>query len=127
MLETLTGLLNERGNVMPSNRKPKSTIYVYVTPDDNQQIVDNAAAAGMTVSGYMRATALGMPLKAKLDLDAISNLTKLGADQGRLGGLLKMYLSNDDHTQNSKFKIERLLQDILATQNEIKKVLEKIR
>ena len=49
----------------------------------------------MSNSAYLRQVGLGMPIKSILDQNSIADLAKVNADQGRLGGLLKLWLTND--------------------------------
>jgi hypothetical protein len=37
-----------------------------------------------------------MPIKSILDQNSIADLAKVNADHGRLGGLLKLWLTNDE-------------------------------
>jgi hypothetical protein len=52
-----------------------------------------AAAAGLSVFAYLRNLGLGYKPHSTLDHQAILSLVKVDADQGRLGGLLKLWLS----------------------------------
>lgn len=76
-------------------RKGNTPIYVWVTPSEKQTIHANAKACGMSNSAYLRQVGLGMPIKSILDQNSIADLAKVNADQGRLGGLLKLWLTND--------------------------------
>ena len=49
----------------------------------------------MSTSAYLRQVGLGMPIKSILDQNSIADLAKVNADQGRLGGLLKLWLTVD--------------------------------
>jgi hypothetical protein len=50
----------------------------------------------MSTSAYLRQVGLGMPIKSILDQNSIVDLAKVNADQGRLCGLLKLWLTNDE-------------------------------
>ena len=50
----------------------------------------------MSTSAYLRQVGLGMPIKSILDQNSIADLAKVNADQGRLGGLLKLWLTDDE-------------------------------
>ena len=54
----------------------------------------------MSDSAYLRALGLDMPVKSTLDQEAILELAKINGDLGRLGGLLKMWLTNQDRAIN---------------------------
>ena len=49
----------------------------------------------MSVAAYMRAVGLGYELQSVIDSRLVLELAKVNADQGRLGGLLKMWLVSD--------------------------------
>ena len=88
----------EKGNTEAGNnetRKGNMPIKVWVTPSEKQAIDANAKACGMSMSAYLRQVGIGMPVKSILDHQCIADLAKVNADQGRLGGLLKLWLTND--------------------------------
>ena len=69
---------------------------MWVTPGEKQAIETSAMNCGMSTSAYLRKIGLGMPIKSILDQNSIADLAKVNADQGRLGGLLKLWLTNDE-------------------------------
>ena len=88
----------KKGNTEAGNnetRKGNTPIKVWVTPSEKQAIDANAKACGMSMSAYLRQVGIGMPVKSILDHQCIADLAKVNADQGRLGGLLKLWLTND--------------------------------
>lgn len=72
-------------------------IKVYVTPEEKARIVANAGACGRSVSAYVRTLAVGHTPVPRADLSGLAELFRLHADLGRLGGLMKMLLTNDEH------------------------------
>ena len=64
-------------------------------PEEKAKIEDSARAAGKSVAAYMRAVGLGYELQSVIDSRLVLELAKVNADQGRLGGLLKMWLVSD--------------------------------
>jgi hypothetical protein len=68
---------------------------VFVTDDERARIEQRAAAAGLSVSAFLRAAGLHEPIRSMLDHDAVIALARVNADQGRLGGLLKLWLSRE--------------------------------
>ncbi len=102
---------------MPSK---KTAIKTYVSDDEHQAIVDKAAACGLSVSELSKRVCLGYPIKSLVDQQAVREIARIGADLGRLGGLLKMWLTNDDeHVQD----VRNLLKQIEACQAELKRAL----
>jgi hypothetical protein len=110
----------------PSARPTKARInpmQVYVTPAEREAIKANARAAGMTVSRYLCATGMGASLRSSLDHEAVATLAKIHADEGRLGGLLKMYLQERNPDRRTA---ERLLRDIEAVREEVRNALRRV-
>jgi hypothetical protein len=96
---------------------------VYVNANERETIRANAKAAGMTASQFLCAVGLGSTPRSTLDHEAIAVLAKIHADEGRLGGLLKMYLQDRDPDRRSA---ERLLHDIETVRQEIRAVLRQV-
>lgn len=76
-------------------RRTQSPIKVRPLPDERAVLEANAAAAGMPLSAYLLAAGLGMTVKSVVDLRQVEAIAKVNADQGRLGGLLKLWLSKE--------------------------------
>lgn len=77
-------------------RKLPKAIRVYVTDDEMEQIAVNAAMAGMSQSAYLKVLGLGYKPASVFDHEMVNQLAKINADQGRMGGLIKMWLANDE-------------------------------
>lgn len=77
-------------------RKGSSPIKVWVLPEEKRDIEANATMHGLSSSSFLRRVGLGMTAKSVLDQQAIIELAKVNGDLGRLGGLLKMWLTNDE-------------------------------
>ncbi len=67
-------------------------LQVVVDGDERRRIKDRAQEAGLSVSAYLRAVGLGKTIKPVLDHAAVGDLVRVAGDQGRLGGLLKLWL-----------------------------------
>ncbi len=70
----------------------------------------------MSDSAYLRALGLDMPVKSTLDQEAILELARINGDLGRLGGLLKMWLTNQDRAVNET-RIMTLMASLEETQS----------
>lgn len=103
-------------------RKETVPIKVYVTPQEKDQIISNANLYSLSASNYLRNLGLGFSVTPTIDQEAVSALAKLNADQGRLGGLLKMFLSNDEKLR--KFNEANLIQGIEECLNQIYSIQE---
>ena len=74
-------------------RDRKSPLKVYVTPSEREAILGMSSSAGMSVSDYLRTAGMNHPIRSVADKQAITDLLKINADIGRLGGLLKHWLN----------------------------------
>jgi hypothetical protein len=74
----------------------------------------------MSNSAYLRQVGLGMPIKSILDQNSIADLAKVNADQGRLGGLLKLWLTNDEKLK--LYDRAKLSMNIIKLLEEIKRL-----
>ena len=101
-------------------RKGNTPIKVWVTPGEKQAIETNARNCGMSNSAYLRQVGLGMPIKSILDQNSIADLAKVNADQGRLGGLLKLWLTNDEKLK--LYDRAKLSMNIIKLLEEIKRL-----
>lgn len=103
-----------------------SVVKVMVTPYEKARIAGNAKACGMTMSSYARTLLNGsIPLSVN-DLKDMKEVFRLHADLGRMGGLMKMLLTNDERLNDmgrdmATVTIDNILLDIRATQDLLKK------
>ena len=77
-------------------QKRRQQIHVPVFPWEKRGIEDQAKRAGMKVARYLREVGLGHTFKGVLDYEQVRELAKINGDLGRLGGLLKLWLTNDE-------------------------------
>lgn len=77
-------------------RKESPPIKVYCLPDEKELIERKAKSAGLSASSYLLNVGVGYEVQSTIDSRLILDLAKINADQGRLGGLLKLWLTNDD-------------------------------
>lgn len=75
-------------------RERQRPLRVVVSVAERQEIERRAAAASLSVSAYLRAAGMGATFRsATSSHEQVAALAKVNADQGRLGGLLKLWLS----------------------------------
>lgn len=98
-------------------RRERPPIYVWVTPEEKQGIEAMAQATGNSASAYLRKVGLGHEVRSVLDYERVSDLAKVNGDLGRLGGLLKLWLTNDKRLAGYSLDEQRRL--VLATLAEI--------
>ena len=78
-----------------ATRKHGKHLRVPVLPSEEAVIRANAAKANLTVAEYLRRLSLGHEIQSTLDAQHVLQIAKVNADQGRLGGLLKLWLNDD--------------------------------
>ena len=76
--------------------KRRRHLRVPVSPDEAATIEAGAHTAGLSIAEYLRRVGQGHTAGCILDYERVDELAKINADLGRLGGLLKMWLSNDE-------------------------------
>lgn len=79
----------------PKNRKDYQPIKVYCFPDEKQTIEQQARSTGLSKSSYLLRVGMGYPIRSIVDHHQVEELVKINGDLGRLGGLLKLWLSRD--------------------------------
>lgn len=98
----------KRGDKGPRDRI--NHLQVVVDAHERAEIKRRADAAGLSVSGYLRAVALNHRISAVLDHAAVGDLVKVAGDQGRLGGLLKLWLVDRPGKGAPEIEVRRLLE-----------------
>ena len=108
-------------------RKGNSPIKVYCLPEERAQIEANAKAAGMSLSSYLLAVGQGYKIQGVVDFEQVKELAKINGDLGRLGGLLKLWLTDDVRT--ARFGVDTImavLDRVMQTQTEMSAVMTKV-
>ncbi|MGP5480624.1 conjugal transfer transcriptional regulator TraJ [Pseudomonas helleri] len=78
-----------------ATRKSSQHLTVYCLPEEKGQIMRNAKNVGLSASAYLLRVGVGYEVKSTLDSQLVGELVKVNADLGRLGGLLKLWLTDD--------------------------------
>jgi hypothetical protein len=104
----------------PSRQRIQS-LKVWVLPAEASAIKSNAKDCSLPVAAYLRNLGLNYKPKTILDANSVLELVKVNGDLGRLGGLLKMLLTNEEKVkalgkEQVAAKIDSLLEEIEATQ-----------
>jgi len=108
-------------------RKSSPPIKVYCLPDERAAVQAKADAAGLSLSAYLLRVGMGYEIHGILDHRRVHDLAKVNGDLGRLGGLLKLWLTNDARTADfSPATIRALLGKIEATQDELRAVMTQV-
>lgn len=102
-------------------------LRVPVHSDEEREIKRRALAAGLSVASYLRSTALDHRLPGMLDHQCVEQLARINGDLGRLGGLLKLWLTDDPRTaQFGEATIRAVLSKIEDTQAEMQDVMRSV-
>jgi hypothetical protein len=102
-------------------------LHVPVLPEEEAAIKQMAAASGLPVAAYLRKTGLGYRVRSILDNQQVEELARINGDLGRLGGLLKLWLTDDPRAARYGRNIIRaLLVKIEATREEMHRVMQTV-
>jgi hypothetical protein len=110
-----------------ATRKGSPPIKVYCLPDEKRQIEAGASAAGLSVSTYLLKVGMGYQVRGILDNKRVEELARINGDLGRLGGLLKLWLTNDPRTEQfGEATIRAVLSKIEDTQDKMHEVMRAV-
>jgi len=94
-------------------RDRTNPLRVVVSDEERAAILQRAAAASLSISAYLRAAGMGATFRsAAANHEQVAALAKVNADQGRLGGLLKLWLSERPGQGASAREVRALLDRI---------------
>ncbi len=108
-------------------RKYKLHLRVPVDPEEGEVIKIQSEKCGLSISEYLRRLGLGYEPISIVDNQKVNELAKINGDLGRLGGLLKLWLSDDKRAAGfDKKTIKKLLSDIEETRTQMTEVMMKV-
>ena len=108
-------------------RKSSTPIKVYCLPEERAAIEANAQAAGLSTSAFLLAVGQGYAVQGVTDYENVRELVRVNGDLGRLGGLLKLWLTDDPRTARfGDATILALLARIEATQDKMSGIMESV-
>lgn len=116
---------------MDSNSKPPTRksrqLRVPVLQEEASEIRRLATAAGLSVAAYLRSVGLGYRLHGILDHQRVEELARINGDLGRLGGLLKLWLTDDARTAKfGETTILAVLSKIEDSQREMQRIMREV-
>jgi hypothetical protein len=113
-------------NSKPPTRKAHQ-LRVPVLPHEAVEIRSLAIAAGLPVAAYLRSVGLGYRLPGILDHRCVEELARINGDLGRLGGLLKLWLTDDARTAKfGEATILAVLSKIEDTQGDMQRIMRDV-
>lgn len=108
-------------------RKTTPPVKVYCLPDERSELQALAATSNQSMSSYLLNVGLGYPVRNVLDNRRVEELMRINGDLGRLGGLLKLWLTNDERTlEFGEATIRAVLSKIESTQNQMQAVIREV-
>jgi len=103
-------------------------LRVPVLPIEEAEIKNKATDAGLTVAEYLRNLGLGYQVSSIVDSRQVDSLLKINGDLGRLGGLIKLWLTNDKRTKLiGKSQLHMTLDSIRNTQSTMLDAIMKLK
>jgi len=110
---------------------PRRRRHLRVPVDEAEglSIEANAAQVGLPVAAYLRRLGLGYEPRGVLDRERVNDMLRINGDLGRLGGLLKLWLSDDARLRQFdegqiRHAIRAALRKIETTQGELQAVVK---
>lgn len=107
-------------------RSMNRRIKVALSEAERVDLERRAAATGLPVAVYLRNVGLGHEPASLFDQDAIGALVRLHADQGRLGGLLKQWLTTRRGEGAPAREVRTVLQQIEQLQKQLQAIVQKV-
>lgn len=95
-----------------AQRRRKQHLRVPVTADEKVEIERRAAQAGLSVARYLREVGAAYEIRGVVDLEQVGVMARISGDLGRLGGLLKMWLT--DHPRAAVLGEDRIREVLRA-------------
>ena len=110
-----------------TKRKYKLHLRVPVEAEEGEVIKEQAEKCGLSAAEYLRKLGLGYEPTSIVDNQKVAELAKMNGDLGRLGGLLKLWLSDDRRSAHfDKKTINGLLKDIEKTRTQMTEIMMKV-
>jgi hypothetical protein len=110
-----------------ATRKGSPPIKVYCLPEEKAEVQAKAGTAGLSLSTYLLRVGMGYEIHGVLDHRRVDDLARVNADLGRLGGLLKLWLTNDERlSEITPTTLRALLWKIEATQDELRELMKAV-
>lgn len=89
---------------MGSESRRSKQVLIRLSPEELKEIELNAKSCGLTKADYLRKIGAGYSPKGVIDQLAVNELIKVAGDLGRLGGLLKLLLTERENLLHENLK-----------------------
>ncbi|WP_010188188.1 conjugal transfer transcriptional regulator TraJ [Sphingomonas sp. PAMC 26605] len=112
-------------------RKGSPAIKVRVLPEEKATIEALARDVGLSASSYLRQMGLGYKPRGVVDMEQVQRLVAINGDLGRMGGLLKLWLTDDPKLDefkpdNMRAIVRGLLKKLEAGQEELREIAKAV-
>ena len=107
-------------------RDRRCPLRVVVSDSERSRIEERAQSAGLSISAYLRTAGLCHPIRSSFDHDAVIELAKINGDQGPLGGLLKLWLTDRAGLEAPEIDIRLLLERIAELQRRLAEIAARV-
>lgn len=116
-----------KGRSGSETRRRTKIIMVRVTMEEQARLQELARECGMRAPAYLRQVGLGYEPRSKIDQESIQGLAQLHGDLGRVGGLLKMWLSRSERQGFGRhLNIPQAVAQLRQLQRQIYQTLENL-
>lgn len=108
-------------------RRDLPPIRVYCSPEERETIEQQARSTGLSKSSYLLRVGMGYPIRSIVDHHQVEELVKINGDLGRLGGLLKLWLSKEQSVAGIEARtVRETLQKIEVAQEQMLGLMQKV-
>lgn len=112
-------------------KRQRTHIKIWCSPDEKAAIEELAASVGESASSYLRLVGLGHQPRSMIDREQARELVRVNGDLGRLGGLLKLWLTDDPKLDEFKpQRMARIIRGVLtkieANQEELRAIVKTV-
>lgn len=118
-------------NDRPKAKRERHHIKIWCSAEDKATIEAAAQASGLSASAYLHVLGLGHQPRPIIDIEQGRELVRVNGDLGRLGGLLKLWLTDDAKLEEMAPErmpviIRGVLSKIEANQEELAGIIRKV-
>ena len=100
---------------------------MYCSPEERETIEQQARSTGLSKSSYLLRVGMGYPIRSIVDHHQVEELVKINGDLGRLGGLLKLWLSKEQSVAGIEARtVRETLQKIEVAQEQMLGLMQKV-
>lgn len=119
LCEAMTTKQNDKKSTSKTSVLPP----IRVTEEERDQLLHLASAHGLNLSEYLRQAGLAQELRGRAGIEAVVTLSKINADQARLGNLFKLAL---DGGAGDTQELTAMILEIRRTQQALNEAIDRL-